>query len=227
MGKPLVTAAIHRFEGQAMTYVPEQGPCYRCLFAEADDSVVPNCAEAGVLGVLPGVLGTIQATEAIKLILGAGSALTRRLLTFDALQMQFQEFHFERRRNCDVCGDTPTITELKDKPMPADTCSPTVRRLDVSQVREQILQGGSDAAPLALIDVREPWEFESGHLEDAVNIPLGELPMRLDEIPPRANAIFVCRSGARSLAACHFAVQAGISAPANLEGGMLAWDASL
>jgi molybdopterin/thiamine biosynthesis adenylyltransferase/rhodanese-related sulfurtransferase len=222
MGKPLVTAAIHRFEGQAMTYVPGQGPCYRCLFAEADDSIVPNCAEAGVLGVLPGVLGTVQAAEAIKLVLGAGATLTGRLLTFDALQMQFQEFHFKRRSDCAVCGDNPTITELKDKKMTV-SIPPSIRRLDVSQVRDLIGQGSG--APLALVDVREPWEFESGHIEEAVNIPLGELPMRVDEIPRDANLIFICRSGGRSMAACNFALQSGYTSPANLEGGMLAWEA--
>jgi adenylyltransferase/sulfurtransferase len=222
MGKPLVTAAIHRFEGQAMTYVPGQGPCYRCLFAEADDSVVPNCAEAGVLGVLPGVLGTIQATEAIKLVLGVGTPLTGRLLTFDALHMQFQEFRFNRRGACAVCGDNPTITELKDKKMTA-TIPASIRRLDVSEVRELIGQGGG--APLALIDVREPWEFATGHIDDAINIPLGELPMRVNEISRDANLVFICRSGGRSMSACNFALQSGFTSPANMEGGMLAWDA--
>ena len=114
LGKPLVAAAIHRFEGQAMTYVPGRGPCYRCLFPEAPDEVVPNCAQAGVLGALPGVLGAIQATEAIKLILGIGDPLVGRLLTYDALEMRFHEFPFERRRDCAVCGDLPTITEPRD-----------------------------------------------------------------------------------------------------------------
>lgn len=224
MKKPLVTAAIHRFEGQAMTYVPGRGPCYRCLFAEADDSVVPNCAEAGVLGVLPGVLGTLQATEAIKLILGAGSALTGRLLTFDALEMSFQEFRFNRRIDCAVCGDHPSITDLKepDVRQTPDACLP-IRRIDVAQLREFMDKKDNGGAPLALIDVREPWEFESGHIEAAVNIPLGELPVRVGEIPVQSNLIFICHSGGRSLMACNFALQAGLPSPANLEGGMVAW----
>ncbi|MGC1729354.1 MAG: molybdopterin-synthase adenylyltransferase MoeB, partial [Steroidobacteraceae bacterium] len=109
-GKSLVSAAIHRFEGQLITYVPERGPCYRCLFPEAAEALVPNCAEAGVLGVLPGVLGTLQATEAIKLITGVGEPLIGRLLTYDALEMRFREFHVARRPDCAVCGVAPTIT---------------------------------------------------------------------------------------------------------------------
>ncbi|MFP5306180.1 MAG: HesA/MoeB/ThiF family protein, partial [Gammaproteobacteria bacterium] len=108
--KPLVTAAIHQFEGQAMTYVPGQGPCYRCLFPDAEDAVVASCAQAGVLGVLPGVLGSLQALEAVKLILGIGAALCGRLLSFDALALRFDEFRFARRADCAVCGDAPTIT---------------------------------------------------------------------------------------------------------------------
>ncbi len=223
MGKPLVTAAIHRFEGQAMTCVPGQGPCYRCLFAEADDSVVPNCAEAGVLGVLPGVLGTLQAAEAIKLVLGAGAPLTGRLLTFDALEMSFQEFRFNRRADCAVCGDHPTITELKDPEVaPGDACVP-IRRLDAAAVRALIASGSSADAPLLLVDVREPWEFEGGHIDRSVSIPLGELPARIGEIPHHANAVFICAVGARSFAACQMALQAGITSPANLEGGMRSW----
>jgi adenylyltransferase/sulfurtransferase len=113
-GKALVSAAIHRFEGQAMTYVPGRGPCYRCLFSDAEEGVVPNCAEAGVLGVLPGVMGTLQATEAIKLIAGIGEPLIGRLLTYDALNLRFNEFRFKRRTGCAVCGDHPSITELRE-----------------------------------------------------------------------------------------------------------------
>src|SRR5215468_11277385 len=126
--KRLVSAAIHRFEGHLMTYVPGEGPCYRCIFPQAADGMVANCAEAGVLGVLPGVLGTLQATEAIKLITGIGEPLTERLLTYDALEMRFTEFRVTRRRDCAVCGDTPTIREPED--MQRDAATPErVRRL--------------------------------------------------------------------------------------------------
>src|SRR6516165_1711295 len=138
--RPLVSAAIHRFEGQVMTYVPGRGPCYRCLFPEAADGVVANCADAGVLGVLPGVLGALQATEAIKLITGAGTPLLGRLLTYDALELRFQEFSITRRRDCAVCGDAPSITEPRDAaPRPAGSAG--VRRLSAAALRQLLDQG--------------------------------------------------------------------------------------
>lgn len=214
-GKPLVTAAIHRFEGQAMTYVPDAGPCYRCLFAAADDGVAPNCAEAGVLGVLPGILGAIQAAEAIKLILGIGTPLTGRLLTYDALDMRFEEFTFKRREDCAVCGSNPTIKQLKD----ADA---GLRRLPPEELRVLIDKQKNAGTQPALIDVREPYEFATGHLEGAVNIPLGQLQLRMKEIAA-PDPVFICQVGGRSLVACQLALQAGIVSPANLEGGMSAW----
>jgi adenylyltransferase/sulfurtransferase len=228
LGKPLVSAAIHRFEGQAMTYVPGRGPCYRCLFPEAADGVVASCAEAGVLGVLPGVLGTIQATEAIKLVVGAGEPLVGRLLTYDALDMRFEEFPFERRPDCAVCGARPTITELRD---PEELCSSTalegVRRLSAASLQALLGQAASGSATLLLVDVREPREFDTGHLEGAVNIPVSELQRRLGEIPQELTPVFICRSGGRSLAACGMAVRAGTRTPAHLEGGLLAWAAEV
>jgi len=215
--RPLVSAAIHRFEGHLMTYVPERGPCYRCVFPHAVDGMVANCAEAGVLGVLPGVLGTLQATEAIKLITGVGEPLSGRLLTYDALEMRFMEFRVTRRRDCAVCGDTPTITEPKD--MQRQTTREGVRRLTVAELHE-LLQRGEK--PL-LVDVREDAEWAAGHLPGALHIPLGELPQRLEEIPSQSNAVFICRSGGRSMAACQMALRANIRSPANLEGGLLAW----
>jgi molybdopterin/thiamine biosynthesis adenylyltransferase/rhodanese-related sulfurtransferase len=220
-GKPLVSAAIHRFEGQAMTYVPRLGPCYRCLFPEPPtDGLVPNCAEAGVLGVLPGVMGTIQATEAIKLIVGVGEPLLGRLMTYDALAMRFAEFRFERRADCAVCGDRPTIRELKDPP---ELCSAaelaSVLRLSAVQVHALLSQ---ERRP-TIIDVRQPAEFQAGHLRGSVNLPVGELQARIAEVPASSSAVFVCRSGARSLTACGIAKRAGLSEIAHLEGGLLAW----
>lgn len=215
--KPLISAAIHRFEGQAMTYVPGKGPCYRCLFSEpAGEGAVPNCAEAGVLGVLPGVLGTIQATEAIKLITGAGEPLIGRLLTYDALDMRFREFRFDRASDCSICGNSPTITELRDPP---DFCS-------AEQLREVRRLSPSDLQSLAnafLIDVRDPREFAVAHLTGAVNIPLAQLPERLTEIPRDRSPVFMCRSGGRSLRACGIAANSGLRNLAHLEGGLLAW----
>lgn len=219
--KPLVSAAIHRFEGQAMTYVPDKGPCYRCLFPEPPaDGLVPNCAEAGVLGVLPGVMGTIQATEAIKLIVGIGEPLLGRLLTYDALAMRFEEFRFKRRADCAVCGEHPTITEPQDA---QQFCTPdtlaSVRRLTALEL-DALLRESEGG--VAIIDVREPREFAASHLSAAVNIPVGELQQRIGTLPT-ATVMFVCRSGARSLAAAALATRSGIADVAHLEGGLLAW----
>jgi sulfur-carrier protein adenylyltransferase/sulfurtransferase len=223
--RPLVTAAIHRFEGQVMTYVPGRGPCYRCVFPHSADAVVANCAEAGVLGVLPGVLGTLQATEAIKLITGIGEPLVGRLLTYDALDMRFSEFRIPRRSDCAVCGDAPTISEPRDASLRrAAAVAAGVRHLSAEALRE--LLGAQRHAPL-LVDVREVREFSAGHLQGSVNIPLGELPRRLGEIAPDAAPVFICRSGGRSLAACQLALRANIAAPANLDGGLLAWAAQV
>jgi adenylyltransferase/sulfurtransferase len=226
LGLPLVSAAIHRFEGQVMTYVPGRGPCYRCVFPQAPEGVVPNCAQAGVLGVLPGVLGTLQATEAIKLITGVGEPLLGRLLTYDALEMRFHEFRVARRPDCAVCGNAPTITEPRDPaPLPTAAAARAVRRITAGALNE-LLRAGRAPAP-RLVDVREVHEFSAGHLEGSVNIPLGELPRRLGEIAPHDAPVFICRSGSRSLAACELALRAGIAAPANLEGGLLAWAAAI
>lgn len=225
LAKPLVTAAVHRFEGQLLTYVPERGPCYRCLFPDAASALVPNCAETGVLGVLPGVLGTLQATEAIKLITGVGEPLVGRLLTYDALEMRFSEFRVARRRDCAVCGVAPTITAPADT-APRRAAAAGVRRLSAAAL-DALLHPAPPAARPPLIDVREVWEFAAGHLDGAINIPLGELPARLEEIERDSAPVFICRSGGRSLAACNLALAAGVTAPANLDGGLLAWAAQV
>jgi sulfur-carrier protein adenylyltransferase/sulfurtransferase len=225
LGRPLITAAIHRFEGQVMTYVPGRGPCYRCAFPQAADGMVANCADAGVLGVLPGVLGTLQATEAIKLLTGVGEPLTGRLLIYDALEMHFGELRVTRRRDCAVCGEQPTITEPQDPPAANPDTGRGVRRLSAMQLRDLLASTGG-RAPL-LVDVREVVEFAAGHLAGAINIPLGELPQRLAEIAAHADPVFICRSGGRSLAACQLALRARVPSPANLEGGLLAWSGTV
>lgn len=232
--KPLVSAAIHRFEGQLTTCLPGRGPCYRCLYPEVPDGLVPNCADAGVLGVLPGVLGAMQATEAIKLIVGVGEPLNGRLLVYDALEPSLREFRFERRPDCAVCGDHPSILA------PADSSSGTcdaasmqahVRRLRPVELRAWLQRAGlgdplesATTAP-CIVDVREAREFSVGHLEGAMNIPVAELAARLHEIPSDTVPVFVCRSGARSLTACGIALRGGRVEAINLEGGMLAWAA--
>ena len=227
LGKALVTAAIHRFEGQAMTYVPGRGPCYRCLFPETPVAVVPSCAEAGVLGVLPGVMGAIQATEAIKLIVGRGEPLVGRLLTYDALELRFQEFRFARRADCAVCGERPTITELRDSPEACMTDAlQSLRRIAPSEL-QMMLADTEGGAPLMLVDVREPREFAAGHLPGAINMPMSELDRRLAELPAGSTAVFMCRSGGRSLRACGQALRGGTVTPLQLEGGLLAWAAEV
>jgi sulfur-carrier protein adenylyltransferase/sulfurtransferase len=227
LGKALVTAAIHRFEGQAMTYVPGRGPCYRCLFPETPAAVVPSCAEAGVLGVLPGVMGAIQATEAIKLIVGRGEPLVGRLLTYDALELRFQEFRFARRADCAVCGERPTITELRDSPEACMTDAlQSLRRIAPSEL-QMMLADTEGGAPLMLVDVREPREFAAGHLPGAINMPMSELDRRLAELPAGSTAVFMCRSGGRSLRACGQALRGGTVTPLQLEGGLLAWAAEV
>jgi adenylyltransferase/sulfurtransferase len=222
--RPLVSAAIHRFEGQAMSYVPGRGPCYRCLFPESAAAVAPNCAEAGVLGVLPGMLGAVQATEAIKLILGLGTPLVGRLLTYDALDMRWHEFRFARREQCAVCGNSPTIKTLADSVAHGAVPRGPCRGLQPQQLRA-LLEGANEGAPITLVDVREPREYAAGHLRGAVNIPVADLSRRGAEIPLEFPVVFVCRSGTRSRAACELAAGAGVQDPASLEGGLLAWAA--
>lgn len=235
-GKALVSGAIHRFEGQVMTYVPGRGPCYRCLYPSVPEGLVPNCADAGVLGVLPGVVGTMQATEAIKLIIGAGDALVGRLLVYDALEMTTREFGFERRDDCAVCGARPSITTPSDEA--AGECDlvalgdriERLRPRDLQRLLQQVASAPSgpavQGAPL-LVDVREPREFAVAHLEGSINIPVAELGARLQEIPAHSRPVFICRSGARSQTACAIALRSGPAIAANLEGGLLAWSAEI
>jgi molybdopterin/thiamine biosynthesis adenylyltransferase/rhodanese-related sulfurtransferase len=224
----LVSAAIHRFEGQAMTYVPALGPCYRCLFPESVDDAVASCAEAGVLGVLPGMLGVLQATEAIKLILGIGEPLVGRLVTYDALAMEWREFRFSRREDCAVCGSNPTITSLQPGAEGCRVNSPAkVERLKPRQLRGLLEQISSRGKEYTVIDVREPREFAVGHIRGSVNIPLRDIPQRLPDISASTRLVFLCRSGGRSREACKLALQAGFEKVANLDGGMLAWAAGV
>jgi adenylyltransferase/sulfurtransferase len=217
LGKPLVSAAIHRFEGQAMTYVPDKGPCYRCLYPAGSDALVPNCADAGVLGVLPGVMGSLQATEAIKLLLGIGEPLLGRLLVYDALSLSFDEFRFQRRRDCAVCGEAPTITRIH-----SDEDEPLNRIVEwTPQQLAAELKGGKDEQ-LLLVDVREPHEWEAGRLPGSVHIPLGTLQQRVGEIPSDRTPVFICAVGGRSMAACRYFASLGRDA-INLAGGVMGW----
>jgi adenylyltransferase/sulfurtransferase len=223
-GKTLVSAAIHRFEGQLMAYVPGHGPCYRCLFPNPADGLVPNCADVGVLGVLPGVLGTLAATEAIKLIVGAGTPLIGRLLTYDALELRFDEFRFARRQDCAVCGAHPRITAPADPP---GFCSlEELAAVPRIHPRELAAALETRARPVMLVDVREPSEFALGHLAGAINLPSATIGTRLAELPADQALVFLCRSGARSLRACALARRGGLS-PLQLEGGLAAYQAEV
>lgn len=221
--KPLVSAAIHRFEGQAFTYVPKHGPCYRCLFPEPPpEGAVPNCAEAGVLGVLPGVMGTLQATEVIKLITGMGEPLLGRLLTYDALDLRFAELKFAARSDCAVCGTQPSITALHDSPESCDTGS--LQQISATELHALLQQ----LVTHQLIDVREPHEYAAGHIKGARNIPLGTLtaavPAPIDTSKPM---VFICRGGGRSAQACAWALSKGAQQVLNLQGGTLAWQQAI
>ncbi|MEO8307775.1 MAG: molybdopterin-synthase adenylyltransferase MoeB [Pseudomonadota bacterium] len=219
--KPLVSAAIHRFEGQAMTYVPDAGPCYRCLYAHSSEGLVPNCAEAGVLGVLPGVMGSLQATEVIKLLLGIGEPLVGRLLVYDALSLSFQEFRFQRRDDCAVCGTHPTITSVRfHEEMPVPETSVSISEFTPTQLADALKNPGGES--LLLVDVREPHEWEAGRLPGSIHIPLATLPQHLGELAPDSTPVFICASGGRSMAACRFLAAQGRSA-VNLAGGVQAW----
>ena len=234
LGKPNVYGSIFRFEGQATVFDPREGsdgkpkgPCYRCLYPEPPPpGMVPSCAEGGVLGVLPGVVGCIQATEAIKLILGIGKTLTGRLVRYSALDMSFKEFKLRRDSECPVCGDAPTVTELIDY---VQFCgmrgeeSDTVVRDAVPEITVAELKQRLDAGDGAeLIDVREPHEHQIVNLAQAKLIPLGTVAGRLSELDPSRQYLVMCKMGGRSAQAVELMRQAGLDA-VNVKGGILAW----
>ncbi len=224
--KPNVYGSIFRFEGQATVFAYEDGPCYRCLYPEPPPpGLVPSCAEGGVLGILPGMIGLVQATETVKLILGVGEPLKGRLLLYDALGMRFRELKLRRDRNCPVCGDHPTVTKLIDyqefcgiHPTPPQPVQ-TEGVIDVQEVKRKLDRGDD----FVLIDVREPHEYQIARIPGAKLIPLGELPKRLNELDPNADIVAHCRSGARSQKAVDLLKQSGFKHARNMTGGILAW----
>jgi adenylyltransferase/sulfurtransferase len=224
--KPNVYGSIFRFEGQATVFAYEDGPCYRCLYPEPPPpGLVPSCAEGGVLGILPGIIGLIQATETVKLILGKGEPLKGRLLLYDALGMRFRELKLRRDPKCPVCGDHPTVTKLIDyqefcgiHPAPAQPVQ-TEGVIDVQEVKKKLDRGDD----FVLIDVREPHEYQIARIPGAKLIPLGELPKHLGELNPDADIVAHCRSGARSQKAVDLMKQNGFKHVRNMTGGILAW----
>ncbi len=226
--KPNVYGSIFRFEGQATVFAPHLGgPCYRCLFPEPPaPGSVPGCAEAGVLGVLPGIVGTIQATEALKLILGIGETLLGRLLHFDALRMKFREFNLRRDPECPVCGDAPRITAPID--YEAFCAGPPTATEETMEVDVETLQRKlAGAEPALLLDVREPFEVELAQIEGAKLIPLGQLPARIDELDREKEILVLCHSGVRSLRATEFLRSAGFLRVASVVGGIDAWSTEI
>jgi molybdopterin/thiamine biosynthesis adenylyltransferase/rhodanese-related sulfurtransferase len=228
LGKPLVYGSIFRFEGQVSVFGLKEGPCYRCLLPEPPaPGLVPSCAEAGVLGVVPGTVGTIQATETIKLILGIGEPLVGRLLLYDALDMTFDMITLPKRPNCPVCGDSPTITQLidyegfcgvpaYDHPIPEQATVPTQSAQDI--------KARLDAdEPLLLLDVREPYELTISQIQGAVNIPMSQLPARQPEIPRDRPVVVFCHAGVRSARLIARLQAVGYTNLVNMKGGINAW----
>lgn len=226
-GKPNVYGSIFRFEGQATVFAYEGGPCYRCLYPEPPPpGLVPSCAEGGVLGILPGLIGLVQATEAVKLILGIGETLSGRLLLYDALAMRFRELKLRRDPACPVCGDHPTIRELIDYhqfcgvPRQAGTqAGPSEGQMDVIELKQKIDRGDR----FTLVDVREPHEYQIGRIPGSQLIPLGELPKRVGELNPADEIVVHCKSGGRSAKAVEFLTKSGFTKVSNLAGGITAW----
>lgn len=231
--KPNIYGSVFRFEGQASVFAPHlEGPCYRCLFPEPPPpGAAPSCAEAGVLGVLPGIIGLIQATEALKLIIGAGESLAGRLLHFDALKMKFREFNLRRDPQCPVCGDAPTIfapidyEQFCQGPDAAEwfAAKDGVPSLSVRELKRKMDEGEA----FTLVDVREPYEYEIARIDGSRLIPLGELETRVSELPRTGTLVLQCHSGLRSEHATRVLQQAGFENVYNLEGGIEAWSVEI
>ena len=227
-GKPNVYGSIFRFDGQASVFFAEQGPCYRCLFPEPPPpGLVPSCAEGGVLGVLPGTIGGIQATEALKLILGIGDSLIGRLLLYDALDMSFLTVKLKKNPTCKICGKNPEITELIDY---EDFCGLPARGHDAGSAgedwditAEDLAVKLKEGAEIRLIDVREPHEQEISNLEGSDLIPLGQFASRLSELDSAEEIVLFCKSGTRSTRALEILVSAGFKKVKNLKHGINAW----
>ncbi len=223
LGKPLVYGSIFRFEGQVSVFDAKRGPCYRCLYSEPPPpGLVPSCAEGGVLGVLPGIIGSLQALEAIKLLLGVGDSLVGRLVLFDALRLRFRELTLRKDPDCPVCGPAPTVTALIDYEAFCGIGGGTGHpELEISPMELHAALGGA-AAPL-VVDVREPHEFEIVHLEGSRLIPLRELPARLAELTAHREIVALCHHGMRSLQAVELLRGAGFGSARSLAGGIDAW----
>ena len=227
--KPNVYGSIFRFDGQCTVFAPHLGgPCYRCMFPEPPPpGMVPSCAEGGVLGVLPGIIGVMQAIEAIKLIIGIGEPLIGRLVHFDALGLKFREFKLRRDPKCPVCGEHPTITELIDydqfcgipQAAAAEAAETPIPTMTVRELKQKLDNGDK----FLLLDVREPFEWDICRIDRAQLIPLGQLPSRMSELDSADEIVIHCKSGGRSAKAVRLLQEAGFSKLHNVEGGITAW----
>jgi adenylyltransferase/sulfurtransferase len=228
LGKPNIYGSIFRFEGQCSVFATKDGPCYRCLYPEPPPpGLVPSCAEGGVLGILPGLVGVMQATEVIKLILGKGEPLIGRLLLIDALNMRFRELKLRKNPDCPVCGQNPTVTELIDYQqfcgIVPETAQDAGMKNGIPQITVKELKRRIDAGEdVQLIDVREPYEYQIAQIGGKL-IPQNDVPNRLGEIDREREVIVHCRSGARSQRIAELLKQQGYPRVANLAGGILAW----
>ncbi len=228
LGKPNVYGSIFRFDGQVSVFYAKEGPCYRCLFPEPPPpGLVPSCAEGGVLGVLPGTIGTLQATEALKLILGIGEPLIGRLLLYNALEMSFDFIRLRKNPQCKICGEHPEITELIDYEafcgVPGhdhETTALDARwEITATELAERLARGEA----IRIIDVREPHELEISRIPGAENIPLGQFAARMNELDSSEEIVLVCKSGTRSARALEILLSAGFRKVKNLKGGVNAW----
>ena len=228
-GKPNAYGSIFRFEGQASVFGAKDGPCYRCLYPEPPPpGLVPSCAEGGVLGVLPGIIGVIQATETIKLILGIGEPLIGRFLVYDALRMRFRELKLRKDPECPVCGTNPTVTRLIDyeqfcgiRPEPDVQSAGTAHEWEITatELKRRLDEGEN----LVVLDVREPNEYQINRIPGSTLIPLGELPRRYQELDRSREIVTQCKVGARSARAMEFLQTVGFTKVKNLRGGILEW----
>ena len=230
LGKPYIYGCILRFEGQASVFDAKKGPCYRCLYPEPPPpGLVPSCAEGGVLGILPGIVGLLQANEVIKLILGKGETLVGRLLLFDALAMKFTELKLRKDKNCPICGDNPTIKELVDYEQfcgivpQEESAVDQALEIDAVEVKKML----DDGRDFKLIDVREPSEYQICKIDSATLIPLGEIeakdPAKLNGLKQNDEIVLHCKAGVRSLKAVNALIEMGFSNVRSMRGGILEW----
>jgi len=225
LGKPNVYGSIFRFEGQASVFWASKGPCYRCLYAEPPPpGLVPSCAEGGVLGVLPGIVGSVQAIEALKILLGKGDTLVGRLLVFDAMRMKFRELKLRKNPDCPMCGTHPTIKELIDYEEFCGLRGPNEQvgeefQITVDELRSKVQDDGH----VVLLDVREPLEWEIAHLDDAVLMPVAQVPSRVNELSTADEIVVYCKSGIRSARITNFLREIGFRKVKNLVGGIDEW----